>query len=1281
MGLISFVKNIYYNNKLNNAIKQSIVRDYSQAEAGFTELISKHPEAVTELAKLYIKQAHEQSDFLNYCQKALSCESKLVKGISNKTSYQAIKEEILKLNYNQFKRFYSEGNYKRALDFSNLLFNYRNDESFIKEHYKCLFDYAISIASSEGEKTNSLLKQTYNDCKNKSFLSEIFKETISKIFERAKEYSSIKEIEYSNNLCAVIKDDIFEAKHLLINNYIENIELYKTNDSEIQKLVKVVCSLPDKNISLKYLEKLVFLSNEAKILYIKYVVELSNELIKSKNYKGSIDLLEYGISLFYESVFTDQLIIISCKYIEEAEYNLSITLLNKLVSKHPDAEPLLAKCFLNLSLQEKSNDYRKVLLLKAFEFKNNQNKLFNDKLYESIFREVVSNIIEVAYKYGEFTYYSDSYALLDLVLLYEPASLNAFIKVKLLEINSLTSIDKQIELYKETIEVAKQKMSGLINLKDLQLDILYIELINATLKKFSKSDDDTTIQGLAALKKEIQTQNYQTDNINLSISKLDAAIAERYLKKGLANEIQNQFDEAIACYNILYKDFKNVSEIIELILLRIQIVFLKNTLKFKKSINNKTINELLRNSKRNNVVVDLAYRYVIHLIKNAEISNAINVIENYLPSKSKEVILLKDICKNAEIKMAKDFLVNLNLKIAKISAEELSVDEAMQIISEIEVIETNCAILNDIEGRILELKDNLIDYVIFKSFKAENYHESLHYIKKYKNNYITDDILFRNAAIASIGIIAMGRMNEGNFKELISFWVTAIFNVKLFIDSLSYTSWDDKFMFSIQTSLGSLIDDDKENIPVNVNYDDVDDTNISIGEVQKYLLDKIENYISKDCYNDNIKIVCLDFLHAEINAITSLYSLELEYQIFGCTPYFAKQNNYLLEQISESLTNELQYSGINSEDVLKVGILYNMRENQFKFYSDAIILKNKSIEVIKSKSESQIKLIFTKQNISKIKNYDELYLKLCNDLREEFKNQIKDERYFEKTITYFLVVCQAISDENLDYLVSNSTNRICVSKLNEETISKSNGLKILADVYKVIKNNDKLNENIQAIINAAVIDVILEDDRTLKSIVFKTIENSHGVFDRGIIDTLNQAVEIIIISGKIEELKRFVADFNTKTTCNGILNNVVTKAKDIQVSFELSNIIDQLNSGSITEIVGLERTFELYKTNKSHSRVCENLVVICGNLIHSHVIQRTSSSSRVTRILDELIKNRSAVFIRSAVQLSNQREEILNSLPFEARGLMTGLSLYGQSLTPEGEVLKKGLNYLKQLSN
>jgi len=336
MGLISFIENIHFNNKLNKAIKLSIKKEYEQAEAIFTDLIPKHPEALTELAKMYLKQANEHSDFLKYCQKALNCETKLVKGISNKTSYQVIKQEILILNYNQFKKHYLERNYKRALDFSGFLFNYRIDESFVKEHYKCLLNYAISIAQSEEEKNKSLLTQLYRECKDKRFLSEIFKDTINAIFQRAEEYCKFKKIEVSNTLLELIKDDKSEAKHLLINNHIENIELYKAKESELQKLVRVICSLPDKRIGLEYLEKILFLSNEAKKSYSKNIVEVSNELIKCKNYKESIDLLEKALSLFHENVFTDQLMIICCKYIEEAEYHLSINLLNKLVSKHPD---------------------------------------------------------------------------------------------------------------------------------------------------------------------------------------------------------------------------------------------------------------------------------------------------------------------------------------------------------------------------------------------------------------------------------------------------------------------------------------------------------------------------------------------------------------------------------------------------------------------------------------------------------------------------------------------------------------------------------------------------------------------------------------------------------------------------------------------------------------------------------------------------------------------------------------------------------------------------------
>jgi len=1283
MGLFSLIKNIYYNNKLNKAIRLTTVKDFSQAEAIFIELIPKHPEAVTELAKMYLNQAQGQSDLLKHYQKILNCESRLLNSVSNRVSFKVTKNNTLSLIYHQFKDNYSKGSYKKSLEFSGVLLNYKKEDSFIKEHYKCLFDYAISLTdvNGNGNDTDPLLIQIYNECQRKIFLSEIFNNTIYQIFERAKQYSANKNYECSNKLCAIIFEEIIESKYLFIENDIVNIENVKTKDNDAQKLIDTIGSIEDKFIALKYLERLIGHLNDAKLMFSKYIVELSSELIKNKKYKDSIDLLENAISIYNASLFTEQLIIISNSFINEASYNSACELLKNLVSKHSDAEPLLAKCYWKLSAVEKSNDSKKDLLLKSFEFKNSHNKLFNAKLYDQIFHDVISSLIEVAYKYGEFSYYSDAYALLDLVLFYKPISLNTFIKVKVLEINNISKLEKQITLYKEAIEVTKQKVSGLADVKEIQLDILYIELINANLKKFTNSDNETAIHGLLTLKNEVEKQIFHSTNINQSINKLDITLAEKYFNKGFELENKNQLEDALNSYDIINEHFTIVTEIYNLSLLRIQIVYFKNVSLFKSKINNKNIDELLRTQKTNKVVIDLAYRFAIYLINNEDLNQAMDVIDNYLPSNSNNVALLKDLCKSAEIKKAKNILCELNSKIEKINNSELVIGEAIQIISNIEAIEKECSILKDIEGKIVDLKASLIDYVIFKPFETENYVESFNYIKKYRNNYINDDVLFRNIAISSFGIIATGEMNENNYKELISIWVTATFNVKLFIHSLNYTSWDDKFTFSLQNSLGLLLQEELENIPDNVNYDDISSTNISIGEVQKSLLDIVENVIAKDSYDDDFKVVCLDFLHEEINAVTSFYGLALDDQIIGCTPYFAKQNNQLFERISESLTNELQFSDVNTEDVLKVGLLYSINIKQFKSYSDAIILKNKALEVVKAKNYSQVKLIFSKQNLNKLENYTELYSSLFNELRDVFKEQIKDEMDFEKTLTNYLVICQAYSDSNLNYIVSNSANRICVSMLNDETLSKNNGLKILSDVYRVIKNNDKLNENIQAIINAAIIDIIIEDDRTLKNVLFIAVENSPGAFDRGIIDTLNQAIEIIVISGKIHELTSFISDFNKISTFNVALNNVVSKAKDIQITFELSKIIDQLNSSSISEIVGLERTYELYETNKNNSRVCENLVILCGNLIHSNVLKQTRSTNRITAILDTLIRNRSAVFIQCAVQLSSQRDEILNSLPYDARTLMAGMSFPGQSLTTEGEALRKGLNYLKQLSN
>jgi len=1284
MGLFSSIKQIYNDYRLNNAIKLVDNKDYNQAEAIFIDLIPKHPEAVTQLSNMYLIQAEAQSDLLRYYKKALDCDSKLIFGVSNKKSFEESKSNVLNLIYQHFNDNNSKRNYKKALEFSSILINYDKTENFIVKHYRCLFDSAVILNDTQSKEAELILIQIYKDCKNKSFLSEIINYTVNQIFSRAQKYSTLKKYDSSNYLCSFILVDKLEAKYLYIENDILNVELIKTKGIDVAKLLDIIKSLNNKTVAIKYLESLLNHILETKTIYSQYNVELSNALIKSKKYKEAITLLNNAFLNYNDSIFIEQLITISNLFIDEKNYNSAIELLDNLISKHPDAEPLLAKCYLELSSMEKSNDLKKDLLLKALEFKNKHNNLFNAKLYEQVFLNVISSLIDVSYKYGEFSYYSDAYTLLDTVLSYEPLSINTFIKVKVLEINSISTVEKQIKLYKEAIDTVKQKIIGIIDIKSIQFDILYVELINTSLKKFSHSDQDIAIHELVTIKKGVVKNKIQSTILDKAIYKLDVEIVERYYNKGVELEKQNQTEDAFNCFEIIIDQYSNVSDVFNLSLLRKHILLLKNYSISKIAINNDSIIKLLETQKRNKVVIDLAYRFAIHLIKNGFYDLTDSIIENYLPSSSNSVVFLKELCKNENIKKSKNVLSELNLKIEKINSGELAASEAIQILSNLGEIEKKCSALDDTDGKIIDIKKNLIDYIIFKSFEDENYVDSFNCIKKYRSNYINDEILFRNIAISSLGIVTNGSMNNENYKELISIWVTAIYNDILFIHTLNYTSWDDKFTFSLQNSLGCLLEEDAAQTPQNVNNDDPDETNISIGEVQKSLLQLLEQTISKSSYDDNIKITSLEFLAAEIDAITSLYRLELDDQIMGCTPYFAHQNNELYEKIVDSLINELRFSDINTENVLRVGLLYNTNRFEFKEYSDSIILKNKAIEVVKNINNSQTKLILTKQNTNKIKRYDELYTSFCNEIRDIFKVLINDEDNYEMIITNYLIVCNALSDANLNYMVSNSANRICISKLNKESINKDKGLKILADVYEVIKDNDKLNENLQAVLNSAAIEIIIEGSTILKNVFYKIIDKSANSFDRGIIDTLNDTVENIIRSGKIVEFKTFSRDFNSRTNLKSALNSVILKADEVQVNLELSNIIEKLNSGSTSEIQGLKLTYELYKSNKNHKRVCENLVIICGNLIHSNVIKKTLSTNQVTIILDDLNKNKSAVFVQCAIELSNQRSQILKNLPIETKKLVVIDQIMfnqTQTLTPEGEALKRGLKYLEKLSS
>lgn len=1279
MGLLSTIKQIYYNSRFNKASELIDNKRYNEAEIILVTLIPNHSEAVTELARLYFDQA-EINKKPQYYKKALECDSKLISGLSNEISFNELKTKILKSAYQQFNTNYDQHFYYNALEYSTLLIGNSKDNIISAKHYQCLLDLALSLSENQSNEVETILTNLFNECKGIKHLSDIFEATKSHIKKLAFKYSTIKKNDKSNSLLLIILEDDLEAKYKYIENSISNIQLGQTDKKREEKLLSVIKSIADKSIAIKYLESILNEMPNAEILFSIYIIDSSNNLIEGGNYTDAIAILTDAYKKCVDAKFIDYLISIAQKQIAEKDYNSAIALLTNLISKHSDAEPLLSKCYVELSILEKVIDSKRDLLLKALTFKTEHSKLFNGKIYDEIFPKVIASLIEVSNKYGEISYFADSYELLDKILLYEPQAINVFIKIKILEVNCLSNTEKQINLYLEALADIKKKIIEYPNLNNIQFERLVSELISISLIKYSHTDLDEAINGLQLIKKEIIKNKIPSSKFEDALFQMDVELAERCYNNGVQFEIQNKLEDALHCYEILINKYSNISELHNQGLIRKYIVLFKNNSIEKIKDHNSIIEKFLEKQQRSKLIIDLAFRFSVHLIKNESHDIAVGIIENYLPSNSNTVRFLKDLCQNEKIKSSKIIISEFNQRIEKINSGELGNDETRKILSEISEIDKKCSSsLFDIKDQITGIKQNLIDYAIYTSFKEENYTDCFNYIKKYESKYFKSNILLRNMAIASLGIIETGGMKKDNYKELISILLTAIYCNRLFVDSLNYTSWDDNYTFSLFDSLGCLMEEDLATIPDNVNFDEIDIVNISIGNVQKSLLELLDKSINADFYDDGLKNLAWSFFEEEKDAISSLYGLVLDTPIMGCTPFFMQTQDEFNSLIKNALLNELKFSDINVEDVLKVGIRYNIEGKEFKDYSDSIILKNKAVEVAKAKNYTQAKLIFTGSNVKKIKRYEELLTSLSNDLREIFKSLISNEADFEDVISIYLMVCAALNDPGLDYMVSNSANKICISKLNEDSIKKHQALKLLVDVYEVTKENTKLNENIQAILNSSIFDIVIEGNKQMKEAFFALNSETFSDFEKGIIEEFEENLDALVITGKNSELVSFTSTLKTKTSLKSAVNRIILRTNDIQINIELSKIIDKLNSHSISDLQGLKLTYDLYRSNKDHKRVCENLVILCGNVIQAHVITRTSSTYQITTILDELKINRSIVFVQSASVLAIQRREILSSLPLNIRNLLNGY-VPGQSLNLEGEALKNGLRYMELLS-
>ncbi|WMI64100.1 hypothetical protein RBH94_08450 [Aestuariibaculum sp. YM273] len=550
-------------------------------------------------------------------------------------------------------------------------------------------------------------------------------------------------------------------------------------------------------------------------------------------------------------------------------------------------------------------------------------------------------------------------------------------------------------------------------------------------------------------------------------------LANCYFKKGTENEKSDKNSEAIHNYKTATdyakksgnKSAQNNS------ITRIAICQLKR----KNQINLDTIFGIEKSDK--NFQHELYYRYTINLIKNKEYQKAEKIISEHLNFQSSSISILKEILLTEKNNNAVKRIDEINNSIEKLHKNTFSTEELKTLYESLDSVINEVKVLNQqLSEKIAIIKPTLFNRLLTVYISEEQYENAINIIQKYPKFWEIPELL-KNLGICCYGYASKGLLTESNYRNVISNWLTSVFSDKVILKSLDDTSWDDNYTFSLKEAIGSNYSQHEE-IPINVNYDEISENNISIGATQKELLQQFETIIHKEIGDSNLSKLINDFYDKEKEALERIIH-EIENDIFFATPYFAKTNR-LNNEIIEELDND--YLKYDNEDALEAGIPYieNSRSSIVYQYFWANDLINKVKSAIKNENSTSIKKLNTKENKRWIEKFEYVSSSAEDKLFNSISNKISDNDENENLIPV-MEECIAFLSQNskLKHQFSNYVTNYCISKVNDEKLDNFKALSLMKKAYLRSPNNPRICKNFIAIIKFNLMDIL--NDKTRKT--------------------------------------------------------------------------------------------------------------------------------------------------------------------------------------------------------
>lgn len=1010
----------------------------------------------------------------------------------------------------------------------------------------------------------------------------------------------------------------FDAWEEFGSHIVERKDFFLCDKDSLKAFCATLKGNKDLEVTLLLTERLIKSGADVEEFYVSTILENSREYTSAAE---AIDLVNRGLNtVINEKLMAEKKRLIS-KLIAEKQFERAEKEIQSILNKDDEAPTLLAELYFNLAKNASEKNLKVSFLEKVLTVEESYQ--LRDRFLNCL-QETLSSLSEIAKAYFKDNQSEEAYRIASRIKSYWAHWIPLYVWLRELSKESGLSLNSLIKYDGDTLsEICKNCPSAKEYSSDEILN-LWREYVDNIVKKTSSQPKDKAIASVAKARKAVLTfapKNYEDSKQE----ELLRIIAKYQWELAIEFEHEQSYKEAISLYDEIVAEgvqsFQNRAE------LRSLICYVKEAdvneqveERIKRALDMRSYQALRE---------DLAYRFSIYLLQQTRPSDAQSILTKYLPDDSE----LLSLCENIFIKEAENKLTEFNQLAERLNSGKMSVADATDFKADIRSYKKQITEkLSDLGRPFSQISHKVESYILSKMFDEEMYMELLTKLMQENPNYIENNTDFRNIAIASLGIIESDNSDETLVKRAIATFLTAIFCDRLFVQSLDYTSWDDKYTFTLDDSLGQTSYDDYDELPENVNFDSpVDNVNVAIKDVQNSLITRVESAVRK--YHPDLE----KFYNDEKDALTKLIELRLDQSYILASPFLCRTLASARMSIENAFEYELNQNYDNHEDVVALGSAYGFSGGEYSEYNkgfNALLFCKSSLS---SKPAVAIDGAFTPDKVAAIKRFKRLFADLKSAVGTAMNEDVRSKMDFKKFLDKYEVICKVVNDNTLSLTCSNYVNGEVVHLLNEDKMELRVGVGYMVRIYNIAPSNFQAKKNLEGILCGLAIKAETDGRSLDKNALAKAMSDTGNAFSEPVDDAKIQAT--------------------------------------------LSVIVDKVNSGTMKNNTALNEVFAIYQKSPNNERICENLATICEICIFEYIINGSVGSSGVKTTLNKLARNMSTTFRLKARKLGKTFNETWNKIPFETKNLMCGGFDLERSLNPSGEALKLGLQYLKKFGS